>query len=455
MYRDPVNATTYDLVVIGGGTAGLVCAAGAATLGARVALVEKDRLGGECLNTGCVPSKALLAAARDSCEFAAAMARVDAAIRAIEPHDSATRLSAAGVRVVFGRAAFRSKREVVVGEEVLRFKRAVIATGSRPALPDIPGLAGTPYLTNETIFAGRDQPASLAILGGGPEGCEMAQAFARLGTRVTLIEAGPRLLPRDDADAVAILHRHLEADGIEVLTATRVMSAEQTEEGIRLTHAGGRVSAAALLVAAGRTPHVHGLGLDSAGIECGEDGVRVDDHLRTSNRRVFASGDCCSRMRFTHAADAMSRIVIQNALFHRRLRASALVIPWCTFTAPEVAHVGVSAQEAQRDGCATMTIPFDDVDRAIIDGHGEGFVRVHHARGILRGATVVGAHAGELISTLSVLLETGGRLADLSATVFPYPTLSEALKRAGDNFRRESLTPGVRSALRTWFRLLR
>jgi len=430
----------YDLVVIGGGTAGLVCAAGAAGLGARVALIEKSRLGGECLYTGCVPSKALLHAARRRLDFATAMAHVRASRAAIAPHDSPDRFRALGVDVVFGEGSFTDARTIAVGDRRLRFRKAVIATGSRAALPDVSGLRDRPVLTNDNIFELAEQPRTLTVLGGGPIGCELAQAFARLGTRVTLIEAGPQLLPREDPDAATFVASALAADGVEIKTGITVRGA---------TDLGGD----AVLIAVGRAPNVQGLGLDAAGIAFDSDGVHVDDRLRTTNPRVYASGDVCSRFKFTHAADAMSRIVVQNALFFGRRKSSALVIPWCTFTSPEVAHVGVTGTQTRLRGAQTITIPLEHVDRAIVDEATNGFVRIHHERGRILGATIVGDHAGEVIGTLAYAMQAGASLSQLSAAVFPYPTFSMALRAAADVYQRTRLTPGVRRALRYYFRL--
>jgi pyruvate/2-oxoglutarate dehydrogenase complex dihydrolipoamide dehydrogenase (E3) component len=450
-----VKDSTCDLAVIGGGTAGLVCAAGAAGLGARVVLIERHRLGGECLYSGCVPSKALLHSARGSHDFATAMAHVAAAITAIAPHDSPERLSALGVDVVSGDAAFAGPNAIRVGERLVRFRRAVIATGSRPSVPAIPGIDATGYLTNETIFSLAAQPRTLAILGGGPAGCEMAQAFASLGTSVTLVEAGPRILSRDDPDAAEILSRRLTRDGITVLTNVRVISAAGEDGAIVLVHDGGRIVADALFVAAGRTPNVEGLDLAQAGVRTGADGIEVDDYLRTTNRRIYASGDVCSRWRFTHAADAMSRAVVENALVLARRRRSRLLIPWCTFTTPEIAHVGIDADGAARAGLSTVTVPLSDVDRALLDGDSDGFVRLHHAKGRLRGATIVAPHAGDMIGAVGLFIRKGATLHDLSSAIFPYPTVSVALRQAGDAYRRASLTPRVRTALRAWFALHR
>jgi pyruvate/2-oxoglutarate dehydrogenase complex dihydrolipoamide dehydrogenase (E3) component len=484
-WRNPAPASTYDLVVLGGGTAGLVCAAGAAGLGARVAIVERARLGGDCLNTGCVPSKALLRSARvvgearkgapvgvtaaAAPEFAAVMHRLRARRADVAPNDSAARLASLGVDVFFGCGRFTSRRTVSVSHAphdpddhgapddanataVLRFRKAVIATGSGPAVPAVPGLADVPYLTNETVFELTRQPGSLIVLGGGPVGCELAQAFARLGTQVTLVEANARLLPREEADAAALVAAQLERDGVTLRLHARTERVWRAEGRVGVKIAGADLVADALLVAAGRSPRTEDLGLEAAGVAIGVEGVEVNDRLQTRNRRIYASGDVCSAFKFTHAADAMSRIVVQNALFHGRRRASALVIPWCTFTDPEVAHAGVSAEDAPGRRLETITIPLADVDRAVVDDETGGFVRFHHERGRIRGATIVGPHAGELIATVALAMQHGLGLADLAGMVFPYPTLSLALRQAGDAFRRSSLTPGVRRALGYYFR---
>ena len=456
-WRNPEPAPLYDLVVIGGGTAGLVCAAGAAGLGARVAIVERHRLGGDCLNTGCVPSKALLRAARAihdgrraagagvsmtaQVNFAAVMESVRARRADLAPNDSAQRLTSIGAQVFLGEASFIGPTAVSVEGRTLKFRRAVIATGSRPAIPPISGLTDLPHLTSENVFELRQQPRSLLVIGGGPIGCELAQAFALLGTAVTLVESEPRLLPREDRDAAEIVTRRLTADGVRVRTSVAVESND--------------IQAEAVLIAVGRTPNTEGLKLEAAGVVVGERGVIVDDRLRTSNRRVFAAGDVCSRYQFTHAADAMARIVIQNALFHGRKRVSALVIPWATYTFPEVAHVGPSADEATRRGAETVTVQLSDVDRAVIDAEPEGFLRIHHRQGRILAATLVAPHAGELIGQVASLMRRGGSLADFSSDIFPYPTFADVLKKAGDAYRRTRLTARARALLGKYFALMR
>ena len=476
----------YDLVVIGGGTAGLVSAAGAAGLGARVALVERARLGGDCLNTGCVPSKALLRSARvvgearagaqvgvageTRVDFQALMSRMRARRADIAPHDAAARLASLGIDVFFGEALFSGPRSIRVhangsiasnranassAPDEIRFRKAVIATGSRPAVPPVPGLSDVPFLTSETLFEIDRQPPALAVLGGGPIGCEMAQAFARLGTQVTLFEAAAQLLPNEDADAAAIVASSLAADGVDLRLRSRVTAVSAGGAGIRLQYEGGDVACDAILVATGRTPTIGGLSLEAAGVASDRDGIAVDDNLRTSNRHIFAAGDVASRYKFTHAADALARTVIQNALFFGRKRASRIVIPWCTFTDPEVAHVGINSAAAARQGAATITVALDEVDRAIVDEDTHGFVRVHHRAGRILGATIVAPAAGELIGTIAYAMQKGASLGDFAGVVFPYPTVALALRQAADQYRRESLTPIVRRMLHYYFRAFR
>jgi pyruvate/2-oxoglutarate dehydrogenase complex dihydrolipoamide dehydrogenase (E3) component len=463
----------YDLVVVGGGTAGLVSAMGAAGLGARVALVERERLGGDCLNTGCVPSKTMLRSARAAADargaaklgvrvagveadFAAVMRRMRERRADISPHDSAERLRAAGVDVHFGEARFTGPSSIAVDGKMLTFRRGVIATGGRPAIPSIPGLAEAPFLTSETVFSLTEQPKRLAVIGGGAIGCEMAQAFARLGSAVTLFDHTHQVLPGEDADAAAIVARRLAADGVTLRLGSTILRA--TAAGLDVSGPGlgtdaGLGSGAGLqpcdqiLIAAGRTPNLETLELAAAGVAFDAAGVLVDDYLRTTNRRIFAAGDVCSKFKFTHAADAHARIVIQNALFFGRKRVSALVIPWCTYTDPEVAHVGAYGGET------TITIPLADVDRAVVDEERDGFVRVHHDRGRLRGCTVVASRAGEMIGIVTHALTHGAGLADLGSTIHPYPTLNNAFRAAGDAYARTRLTPPIRRLLRRYFRL--
>ena len=440
---------TYDLIAIGGGTAGLVAAHGAAGLGARVALVERARLGGDCLNTGCVPSKALLRSARavrevraaaalgvsagpPAIDFGAVMSRMRQRQAHLARHDSEERLRSAGVDVYFGSAVFAGRREISVGNRRLRFSRAVIATGGRPTAPPIPGLADAGYCTNETVFDLQALPKRLLVIGAGSIGCEMAQAFALFGSDVQVADVADRPLAREDADASAIVRRQLESDGVRFRLGAPLAAVRRDE-------------ADAILVAVGRAADIEGLNLEAAGVRSAADGIFVNQRLQTTNPRVFAAGDVASAYKFTHAADAMARIVVQNALFFGRRRTAALVIPWCTYTAPEVARVG------EIDGPA-ITVRLAEIDRAVLDDETDGFIRVHHERGRIRGCTIVAPHAGELIGHVAHVMRSRGSLSDLSATVFPYPTYAEGLRKAGDAYRRSLLTPAARWLLGKYFR---
>jgi pyruvate/2-oxoglutarate dehydrogenase complex dihydrolipoamide dehydrogenase (E3) component len=443
------SSDLYDLIVIGGGTAGLVSAHAAAGLGARVALIERGRLGGDCLNVGCVPSKALLRSARAAREvrragrlgvhaappavdFEAVMARMRDRRATLGRHDSEERLRRAGVDVHFAPASFEGPRAVVANGRRLRFKRAVIAAGSRPVAPPIPGLDRRGYYTNETIFDLATLPPRLLVIGAGPIGCEMAQAFAQFGSDVIVTDVAARPLPREDPEASAVVQRQLEADGVRFRLGQSIADA-------------GEEQADAILVAAGRVPDLQDMRLEAAGIRHGADGVVVNDRLQTTNPRVFAAGDVAAYpYKFTHAADAMARAVVQNALFGFRRSASALVIPWCTYTMPEVARVGAI------DG-PSVTVALGEVDRAVLDEETDGFVRIHHDRGRIRGCTIVAPHAGETIGHVAHAMRSGATLSDLSASIFPYPTYGEALRKAGDAYRRTQLTPAVRWLLRKYF----
>jgi pyruvate/2-oxoglutarate dehydrogenase complex dihydrolipoamide dehydrogenase (E3) component len=478
-WRNPHPQSRYDVVVIGGGTAGLVTAMGGAALGARVALIERARLGGECLHTGCVPSKGLLRTARavgdlrtaarvgvhavvGGVDFDAAMRRMTQARADLARHDAADRVVRAGIDLFFGEARFTDSRTVGVAGEHLRFRRAVIATGSRPAVPPIAGLAGVSFLTNETVFELPTRPAHLIVIGGGPVGCELAQAFARFGSRVTVIEHGHRLLPHDDPDAATIVQEALAADGVEIAIDRRIDRISQRNGHIVVLVTRGSATNGEefvgdrLLVAAGRAANVESLDLGAAGIAVGSNGVVTDDFLQTTNRRVLAAGDVCGRLQFTHAADAMARIVVQNALFPVRRKASRLTIPWCTYTDPEVAHVGIGPEPASRARqVQTLTVPFAEIDRAIIDEDPRGFIRVHHRGGRLLGCTIVGTSAGELIAYASDGVARHATLTAWASAIVPYPTRADVFRKAGDAYRRERLTPGIRRWLERYFRFTR
>jgi pyruvate/2-oxoglutarate dehydrogenase complex dihydrolipoamide dehydrogenase (E3) component len=465
-WTNPTPTGRYNLVVIGGGTAGLVSAVGAASLGARVALVERHWLGGDCLNYGCVPSKALLRAARAAydvrtaaelgievgeprVDFPAVMQRMRRLRAQIAPHDSAERLAGLGIDVYFGAATFVARDAIEVAGARLPFARAIIATGARAALPPVPDLAALTPLTNETVFSLTELPRRLLVLGGGPIGCELAQAFCRFGSEVTILDRDDRVLPREDRDASAIVQAQLEREGVRLVLGAHLIAATRDGDTRTLSFTRAGVTEHAhgeqLLVAAGRTPNLDGLGLEAAGIAGTERGIQIDDRLRTTNRRVFAVGDVASRFQFTHAADALARIAIQNALFFGRKRASALVMPWCTYTDPEVAHVGLDEHEAKERSLTTLTVQLEVNDRAILDGETRGFARAHVASdGTLRGATFVARHAGEAIGEASLAITTRQKLGVLSATIHPYPTQAEVWKRLGDAYNARRLTPRIR-----------
>jgi pyruvate/2-oxoglutarate dehydrogenase complex dihydrolipoamide dehydrogenase (E3) component len=382
----------------------------------------------------------------------------------LAPHDSAARFRQLGVDVFLGQARFTGPETVEVAGKTLRFHKAVVATGARAHHPDIPGLSEVGFLTNESVFALTRLPARLAVIGAGPIGCELAQCFARFGTRVHLLGKEPQVLPREDPAAAGIVEQALRRDGVQLVLGCQVQRAQRqdTEKVIHLQCGGQNESIAVdeVLVGAGRVPNVDGLNLQAAGVAYDvRSGVKVDDRLRTTNRRIYAAGDVCSAYKFTHAADAMARIVIQNALFWGRAKRSALTVPWCTYTDPEVAHVGLSEAEAKRKGIAyrVFTQELARVDRAVLDGEDEGFVQVLvPVRGDrILGATVVAAHAGEMISEITLAMTSRLGLKALARTIHPYPTQAEAIRKVGDAFNRTRLTPWVKWLFQRWLALWR
>ena len=474
-WRNPTPAGRYNLVVVGAGTAGLVTAAVAAGLGARVALVERHLMGGDCLNVGCVPSKGVLRAARVwasaqdgaafglTCpggverDFGAAMARMRRLRAEISHVDSAERFKGLGVDVFIGEGRFTGPDTVEVGDATLRFARAAVCTGARAAALPIPGLADAGCLTNETVFSLTELPPRLAVIGAGPIGCELAQAFARFGSEVTVLEQADRILPREDPDAAAVVQARMEHDGVRFLLGAAIGAVAPAAAGAAEGDGGGKrirctaggeardVTVDEILLGVGRAPNVEGLGLEAAGVACDRSGVTVDAHLRTTNPRIYAAGDICSPYKFTHAADAMAQIVVQNALFPHpfglgKASTESLVIPWCTYTEPEIAHVGMYEADARAKGLdvETFTQPLADVDRAVLDGEDAGFARVHVRRGTDRilGATVVAADAGNLISEVTVAMKAGAGLGVIGAAIHPYPTQAEAWRKAANQMRR-------------------
>jgi pyruvate/2-oxoglutarate dehydrogenase complex dihydrolipoamide dehydrogenase (E3) component len=476
-WTNPEPAPRYNLVVLGAGTAGLVTAAGAAGLGAKVALVERHLMGGDCLNVGCVPSKSLLRSARafadvrdaerfgvrvpkaPEVDFGAVMERMRRIRSRISAHDSAARFRDLGVDIFLGEASFSGPDTVAVEGTMLRFKRAVITTGARPVALPIEGLAEAGYLTNETVFSLTERPGRLVVVGGGPLGCELAQAFCRLGSEVTLVEKSPQLLIREDPDAARILTDALQRDGVRVKLNSQVkkVSVSDGEKLIHLDVAGGEevVAADEILLGAGRAPNVEGLNLEAVGVQYDtRHGVVVNDYLQTTNKRIYAAGDICMAHKFTHTADAAARIVIQNALFLGRKKLSALTIPWCTYTDPEIAHVGLGERQAAEKGIPidTFTTPLAQVDRAIADGDDEGFVKVLVKRGsdTIVGATIVARHAGEMISEVTTAMVGKVGLKTLANVIHPYPTQAEAIRKAADAYQRGRLTPRVKNLFSRW-----
>jgi pyruvate/2-oxoglutarate dehydrogenase complex dihydrolipoamide dehydrogenase (E3) component/uncharacterized membrane protein YdjX (TVP38/TMEM64 family) len=473
---NPMPAGKYNLVVIGAGTAGLVSAAGAAGLGAKVALVEHNLMGGDCLNVGCVPSKGVIRAARAAYEarhgkafgvqfdgkpdidFSVAMERMRRLRAGISDHDSAERFRKLGVDVFIGNGRFVSPNAVEVDGKHLYFDRAVIATGARAAGLPVPGLAEAGYFTNETIFTLIELPHRMVVVGAGPIGCELAQSFQRFGSEVTMITDGAEILPKEDRDAAAIVRAQIEKDGVRVIARAAIQRVEKKDgaKGLHLK-VGDTLTELlcdAILVSVGRTPNIEGMGLDDAGVQYTTQGVIVDHRLRTTNAKIFAAGDICSRYKFTHAADAMARIVIANALFFARRKVTDLVVPWCTYTHPEIAHVGYYEKEARAAGLdvGTITESLNHVDRAVLDGEEEGFARVHYDKknGRILGGTLVARHAGEMLSELTLAMAAKQKMDVLSSTIHSYPTQAEVLRKIGDAYMRTKLTPTVKKVFEKW-----
>jgi pyruvate/2-oxoglutarate dehydrogenase complex dihydrolipoamide dehydrogenase (E3) component len=460
----------YNAVVIGAGTAGLVTAAVTAGLGGRVALIERGLMGGDCLNFGCVPSKALIASARaadrirhadrwglDAAEpaftFEKVVARLRARRAAIAPHDSQKRFEEMGVDVFRGEASFTSPHEVAVGVHRLHACNFVIATGTRPAVPKIDGIENVPLFTNESIFDKLDhRPASMLILGGGPIGCELAQAFARLGVKITLVQSSARLLAKEDGDIAEFVQRRLEADHVECLLSAKATRVRQDADEIVLTVQRGETSrehrAATLLVAAGRTPNVDSLNLSAAGVRASKNGVEVNAHLQTSQSHIYAAGDIAGPFRFTHMADYQARVVARNILTPLqwlRQKTNYSTVPWCTFLDPEVARVGLNEDQAKERGtaCDLHTTPLADLDRAVVEDETAGLVKVLTARGSDRilGVTLVAAHAGDLIHEFVLAMRCGIGLGKISRVIHAYPTFAELARKTADAYQKTRFTP--------------
>ena len=468
----------FDIVVIGGGSGGLVVAAGGSTLGAKVALVEKHKLGGDCLWYGCVPSKTLIKSARIAFEMrnaqrwalapadpqpnlARVMERVREVIAGIEPFDSPERFRGLGVDVIFGEGHFTSPDAFEVNGRRLTAKTFVIATGSRPAVPPIPGIDSVRYLTNETVFDLREPVPSLIVIGSGPIGCELAQAFRRLGSEVTVVDIAPSALPREDPDLAAVVHRQLAAEGVRFHFDTTIASVAGATGAITATlrakdGAESTLTASHLLVAAGRRLNTEGLGLEAAGIALEKGRIVADDKLRTTNPHVYVVGDVAGGYQFTHVAEHHAGIVLRHAIFKLWWAKPSKAIPWCTFTDPELARVGLSETEAKQDNVAhkVYRFPFDEIDRARAEGETEGFAKiVTDLKGKLLGAAIVGPHAGELIAEYALALTTGMNAKDISGVIHTYPTLASISRRVADQRMKEGLTPTAKAWIKRIFRL--
>jgi pyruvate/2-oxoglutarate dehydrogenase complex dihydrolipoamide dehydrogenase (E3) component len=457
---NPEPRRRYHLVVIGAGPAGLVISIAAAGLGAQVALVEKTAMGGDCLNVGCVPSKALLeftAAAQGLADFDAAFAHLRAVRAAIAHHDSVARYTSAGVDVFLGSARFVAARASGVDGPTRYGRRFVIATGSRAALPPIPGLADARPLTNETLFDLKSRPARLAILGAGAIGCEMAQAFARLGSSVNLIERFDRVLPGEATKASPVVANALATAGVTLHLGATVEAVEHSGARVRIRTDTETLNADRILVAAGRRANTDDLNLAAAKVDLDDSGlISVDDKLRTTNARIFAAGDVCSPRQLTHNADAQARVVVQNALFSATASTRRHIVPHCTYTSPEVAQVGPLDSELESRNVAfdRYWVEYADIDRGRAQGDADGFAEVLTEKGgdKILAATIVGRDAGEQIAAICIAMSNGLGLGRLAKTILPYPTRAEFLRRLADTYNRGRLTPTIARAISAWFK---
>lgn len=465
-----------DLVIIGGGAGGLVVASVAAQLGLKVTLVEKAaKLGGDCLHYGCVPSKTLIHTARvaslmrrgtdfglpayePDVEMARVSDHVQSVIERIQEHDDPERFRGYGCEVLFGAATFLDEHRIQVNDREIEGRRFVIATGSQPFIPPVRGLEETGCLTNEDLFSLRELPVRLIVLGGGPVGLEMAQAFARLGSVVTVVERLPHLLPQEDPEVADALQAQLESEGMTIHTSTTVERVSRNGDETRVECSNGVVlSTDALLVAVGRRPVVEGLGLDKAGVIHTAMGIQVDRRQRTSRRHIFACGDVCGPYPLTHIAEYHAGIVISNAIFRIPKKTDYRVVPWVTYTDPELARVGMTEQQAREKGIEPVILrfPFRQIDRALTDRQEAGFAKLVVHKGRVLGASILGGHAGELIHEIVLAMKTGARIADISATIHAYPTLAQVHRRAVNTwYGRKLFSPATRGLVRWINRLL-
>jgi len=484
-WKNPEPPGKYNLVVIGAGPAGLVAAAGAAGLGARVALIERFLMGGDCTTHGCVPSKAIIRSAKTAAEvrdasqfgvtvpdganvnFAAVMERVRKLRAKIGHHDAAQRFSDMGIDIYLGEGAFTGSNTIEVAGKTLTFSKACIATGARAMEPPIEGLEETGFHTNETVFDLTEQPKRMVVVGGGPIGCELAQSFQRLGTQVTLIEMAEQILIREDQDAALVVREAMNADGVEFVMNAKVKAAKKNGEAkvvvVESDEGEREIETDAILIGVGRKPNVEGLNLEAAGIKYDpRTGIEVDDTLRTSNQRVYGAGDCCMAHKFTHTADAAAAIVLQNALFGflpTKKKLSALTVPWCTYTEPEIAHVGFDEKECKERGIEieTFQVSMEENDRAICDGATNGLLKVFVKKGsdTIVGAICVAPDAGNIISEITTAMMAGKGLNHFNSVIHPYPTQAEVVRQVASQYRRTQLTPTVAKVLGFLMRIQR
>lgn len=454
----------YNLVVLGAGSAGLVASYIAAAVKAKVALIEKDRMGGDCLHTGCVPSKALIRSARmlaygrraeefgfrkteTEFVFGEVMERVRRIVKKVEPHDSVERYTGLGVDCIQGEARITSPYTVEVAGRTLTTRGIIVATGAEPLLPSIPGLEQVDYLTSDSLWQLRELPKRLLVLGGGPIGCEMTQAFARFGAKVTQVEQAPRIMGREDEEVAKFLRKRFEAEGVQVLTnhAAKQVLVEDGEQVLLCEHQGRqvRIPFDRILVAVGRRPRAEGFGLEDLGVQLSERGtVATDDFLRTNIPNIFCAGDVAGPYQFTHTAGHQAWYAAVNALFgdFKKFRVDYRVIPWCTFTDPEVARVGLNESEARQRNIPHEVTVFElaDLDRAIAEGEDHGWIKIITPPGKdkILGATIVGTHAGDLLAEYILAMKHGIGLNKILATVHPYPTLAEANKLAAGAWKK-------------------
>jgi pyruvate/2-oxoglutarate dehydrogenase complex dihydrolipoamide dehydrogenase (E3) component len=472
-WKQPTPQRVYDLAIVGAGPAGLAAAETAARLGFRVALIERYRIGGNSLNSGSVPSKAIIRTARvygtmryaedfgafvagePAADFGKVMARMRRIRTRISEYESVHNLIGIGVDIFFGNARFGSANALLVGDVHLHFKKAIIATGARPRASDIQGLDQTAYRTSATIFEMAALPRRLAVIGGGPLGCELAQAFCRLGSHVTIVQNNPKFLRREERDAAEILSRSMARDGVEIRLDTTVVGARR-DGGDKVIETVSNeikndIRADEILLSTGRVPNVEGLNLEAAGVSYDADqGIKVDDFLQSRNSNVYAAGDVCLALKFTNAAQSSAHMAVRNALTGIRQRHSSAAIPWCTFCDPEIAHIGLQVWEARQQSIPikSFTVMMHDVDRAITDGQDAGFVKIHIAEGTDRilGATIVASRASEMINEMAVIMGAGIGMKALAGVAHTYPAQSEAIMLAAQACKREfdKMTDGLR-----------